>query len=428
MEQTPRQGFFYGWVIVAVATLALVVSNGLSIGGIPVFYRSIREDLVASGAVAQGGAESFIAVGATLTFVLAGVLAPLAGAVIQRFSLKMLMLAGCIVLGGGLLIHAYAQSALTVYFARALMGVSLCLVGVLPSIILVSNWFVRRRGLALGILLTGTSIGGVIVPQIATPLIGALGWRNAMASLSLLVWLILGPAILLLVRNRPSDMGLNADGDAASATDISTKSSNEGLSLADALKTPIFYALAVCAALIFYPIFVTTQQFVLYLQSAKIGMTAEMGGLALSALFFVSISGKFAFGSLSDRLSPTRVMVFCCGVMFLSTLVLLRLDSSTAFLFLIPFGLGYGGAFVLLQRLVADYFGMLDYPKILGVIMIIETAGAAIGGLVTGRLADSAGGDYTTAFYAVMAVTALAFALTISLDIMRTSSKKMKFK
>ena len=64
--------------------------------------------------------------------------------------------------------------------ARTMMGISLCLVGVLPSIVLVSNWFVRRRGLALGILLTGTSIGGVVIPQIATPLITAYGWRAAM--------------------------------------------------------------------------------------------------------------------------------------------------------------------------------------------------------------------------------------------------------
>src|SRR5688572_8096205 len=95
--------FFYGWVIVAVATLALVVSNGLSIGGIPVFYKAIREDFVASGAVAAHSAESFIAFGASLTFFFSGLISPVAGWLIQRFPLKRLMLAGCVILGGGLI-------------------------------------------------------------------------------------------------------------------------------------------------------------------------------------------------------------------------------------------------------------------------------------------------------------------------------------
>ena len=91
--------FFYGWAIVAVGTLALVVSNGLSIGGIPVFYKSIREDFVSAGSVASNSAESFIAFGATLTFFFSGVLSPIAGSLIQRFRLRNLMLVGCGLLG-----------------------------------------------------------------------------------------------------------------------------------------------------------------------------------------------------------------------------------------------------------------------------------------------------------------------------------------
>src|SRR5690606_35518172 len=119
-------------------------SNGLSIGGIPVFYRSIREDFVGSGAVAAGSAESFIAFGAMLTFFFSGVLSPLAGWLIQRFRLRDLMLAGSAMLGGALIVHSQTTSPWVVYAARTVMGVSLCFVGVPPSIVLVSHWFVRR--------------------------------------------------------------------------------------------------------------------------------------------------------------------------------------------------------------------------------------------------------------------------------------------
>jgi MFS family permease len=103
--------------------------------------------------------------------------------------------------------------------------------------------------------------------------------------------------------------------------------------------------------------------------------------------------------------------------MFASTFLLLNLNTTTAFLFLIPFGLGYGGAFVLIQRLAADLFGQRDYPKILGAITICETLGAVIGGLITGRLADLAGGDYAVGFYGVIGAAGFAFVLMLILNV-----------
>lgn len=406
--------FFYGWVIVAVATFALVVSNGLSIGGIPVFYTKIREEFVAGGAVAAGNAESFIAFGATLTFFFAGVLSPFAGFLIQRSRLRNLMLIGCAMLGGALIVHSQTTSPWVVYAARTVMGISLCFVGVLPSIVLVSNWFVRRRGLALGILLTGTSIGGSLISLISPPIIDAYGWRSAMVVVSLLVWLLLVPAVLFFVKDKPADIGMLPDGDgiAEAAAPVAVA----GLTLQEALRTPLFWVLALCAAAVFYPIFVTTQQFIL--QATKIGLTPQQASFGLSSLLAVSVAGKFLFGWLSDQLAPTRVMLACCLVMFASTLVLASLSASTIYFFLLPFGFGYGGTFVLLQRIAADFFGNREYPKILGVLIVIETVGAAIGGMVTGRLADAAGGDYTSAFYVVIAVSGFALVLTVVLGLM----------
>ncbi len=409
-----RTRFFYGWVIVAVATLALVVSNGLSIGGIPVFYRSIREDFAASGYVAADGAESFIAFGASLTFLFSGLISPLAGWLIQKFPLKNLMLVGCGLLGGGLMLHAFATSAPQVYAARIIMGISLGFVGVLPSVVLVSNWFVRRRGTALGILLTGTSLGGVVIPPLATPLIERFGWRTAMVLVSLIIWLVLVPAIVFLVRSNPADAGEVPDGDPV-PDDLPRAMARDGLTFAEALRTHVFWIFSAGAALIFYPIFVTSQQ--LILQTAKIGFTAWQGTFVLSGLFALSLGGKFLFGYLSDLYSPVRLILFCTTVMFGATFLLLDLNATTAFIFLVPFGLGYGGAFVLIQRLAADFFGRRDYPKILGAITIGETLGAVVGGLTTGWLADRAGGDYSVGFYGVIVATGIAVILMALLNL-----------
>jgi MFS transporter, OFA family, oxalate/formate antiporter len=399
------------WLILVIATFALIISNGLAIGGLPPFYKPVREEFVLIGAIEPTRAETFIANSANITFLMSGIFSLLGGWLLTRIRIKLLMVIGCLLLGGGLIIHAQAASAEMVYLARFLMGASLGFVGVAPCVVLVSGWFEKRRWTAIGILLTGTSLGGFFIPLLAAPLIANYGWRNAMFAISFLVWLILLPAIIYFVRDRP------AVSDSAAATVASTI----GMTLGQALKTPVFWALGLCAALVFYPIFVTSQQFILYLQSAKIGVAPETAAFAQSALFGISLGGKFIAGALSDKFSAVRVMVFCALLMFLSSLVLLNLSASTALLFLLPFAIGYGGTFVLLQRLVADLFGRREVGKILGLITLIEVIGAAIGGRITGYLADQAGGDYTYAFYGVTIAAGLAFASTIGVKVLSRS-------
>ncbi len=395
----------YGWVIVGVATLALVVSNGLSIGGFPPFYKSIREEFVLIGAVDQAHAETFIANGANIVFLMSGVFSLLGGWLLTRIRLKVLMLVGCVMLGGGFVLHSQANTAEIVYLARFLMGASLGFVGVAPNVVLVSNWFNVGRGMALGIVLTGTSLGGSAVSLIAGPMIANYGWRDSMFALSLLVWLVLLPAIMFLVRENPET--------ARDQTDHAASAAADGMTFGQAVRTPLFWAFAVCAALVFYPIFVTLQQFILYVQTPKIGISAESAAFGQSALFAISVGGKFLAGFLSDKFRAVRVMTFFAFLMFLASLVLLDLTARNALLFLLPFALGYGGTWVLLQRLSADFFGKREIGKILGAITLIEVVGAAIGGRLTGYLADQAGGDYTNAFYGVTIVAGLAFISTL---------------
>ncbi len=397
----------YAYVIAVLAAFALIVSNGLSTVGIPVFYKAIREEFVQIGAVPAGGAETFISNGANLTFLLSGVFSMLGGWLIVRFGLKRLMVLGCVCLGAGLVIHSQAIGVGGVYFSRILMGASLGFVGVTPNVVLVSGWFKENRGTALGLVLTGTSLGGVLIPLVAAPLIVHFGWRTAMLMVSLIVWLILLPAVVFLVRERPN------------ATEgREPEKAETGMTLLEAVRTPVFWIFGLCAALVFYPIFVTSQQFNLYLQTPKIGFSLEAAAWAQSLLFVMSVGGKFAAGYLSDKFTATRVMLGCCVLMFLATVILLDLNASTALIFLLPFGLGYGGTFVMLQRLTADYFGLREYGKILGTITLLEVIGAAVGGRITGYLADIAGGDYTVAFYGVIiaaaASTACVFILLLA--------------
>ena len=110
----------YRWAIVAGATFCLVISNGLSIGGLPPFYKPIREEFVAIGAIDAAFAESFIANAANITFLVSGVFSLIGGWLITRFRLKPLMLFGSVLLGGGLILHSQAVTSEIVYLARFL--------------------------------------------------------------------------------------------------------------------------------------------------------------------------------------------------------------------------------------------------------------------------------------------------------------------
>lgn len=413
MIDRTQNKIFYGWVIVAVSTLALLISNGLSIGGLPVFYKPIQEDLLALGTVTPQTKDAVTGLAAGLTFLLAGIFSFVVGIFIKQISLRWLMAIGCLILGGGLIFYSFAGQPRDVYLSHSMFGLALGMVGVMIQTVLISNWFRRNRGLAIGIVLTGTSLGGASIPLVATPLIGTYGWRPAIQILSLLVWLVLLPAVIFLVRDKPEDVGSGFDGDELIATDAFEKKPElAGFTFGEALKSPVFWILGLCAALIFYPIFTISQQFNLYIQN-NIGVSAETAGFAQSMLFVTSIGGKFLFGWLADRFPTRLVIMACCGIMFLSTLMLLGfISSGTILIFLLPFGLGYGGTFVLIQILTVESFGLRDIGKILGLITVIETFGGFVGSVMTGRLASFNNGDYTLAFYAVTVAAGLAFLTT----------------
>lgn len=421
MKIERQKDFYYGWVIVGVSTLALLISNGLAIGGITVFYKPVQQDLLALGTAAPENIQSVYGTAPALTILLAGFLAPFAGMLLAKIGARLMMIIGCFILGAGLVIYSQAGSPASVYAAHGMLGASLAFVGVVVCTVLVSDWFGRRRGTAMGIVLLGTSLGGVLVPQIATPLILQFGWRPAMLAVSLVVWAILLPAVILLVKNRPGEKdqvaeinpdGLNADSEGAA----------RGVTLGRALTSITFWILSLCAALLFYAIFVVIQQLALYLQGPKIGFTLAEASVAVSTLWFSSLTGKFLFGWLSDRFSARRVMIVSSLLMFGATLLLLYLNVKTVYVFAVPFGLTYGGTFVLLQLVVVECFGRRDYGKILGAVTLIETVGGAVGPFVTARIADANGGDYSKGFLGVIFVTGAAFLFVLLLNILTTKS------
>ena len=399
------KSFAYGWLIVAVSTLAMLLTNGLSIGGLPVFFKPLLTDLAGLGTVKPGD-RSVTAFASSITFWTAGLAVLLAGWLVNRVKLRVLMAAGTVTLCAALVVYSRAMGPGQVYAAHFLFGLTLAFAGLMVNTVLISNWFKRLRGTAMGIIVTGTSLGSVLIPKIAEPLITNYGWRTAMLAFAAVVFVVLLPAVFLIVRDFPRERGLRQDGDALTAEVKTEAVALPGMTLREAMRTTSFWLFAVCAAMLFYAILVVVQQFILYLQSPQIGMNLKEATNAQAAMGLASIFGKLFFGWLCDRIQRSQAFILCCAWMFLATLALLTLKLSTVYLFLIPFGIGYGGSFAVIQVFAVERFGLREAGKILSAITVCETLGGATGLFLTGLLAGKYG--YTIAFHGVIVAAAVA--------------------
>ena len=241
------------------------------------------------------------------------------------------------------------------------------------------------------------------MPPLAHFLISNFGWQIAFAGLGSLVLLIVATVTLALVRSRPEDMGLLPDGgprlSGEPAGDPSRESrqevATEGLSLAESVRTSAFWVLSLANVLWSFgsmsiighlPAFLTDQGF------------EKLAAGSLSMAIGCSVVGRLSFGILSDRFTKKRIMSLTLILHALAVLCLFRVHSFWAIpAFVILFGLGLGGGSVLVPLLIGEYFGLRAFGKVVGVITISSTLGAATGPVVTGRIFDVMG-SYDLAF------------------------------
>src|SRR5215813_5140046 len=163
---------FYGWIVVFFAVFAIAVTSGISLGGIPFFYRSFINEF--------GWNRTTIATAGSVLLVSRGLTGPFAGPLWDRYGPKRFMVIGAAVIGIALVFGSFIGAPSHLYLMLLMMSVGLTLAGMGPGAFLASSWFTGKRGIAMGIVATGTSLGGMIFSPISTKLIANYGWRVAM--------------------------------------------------------------------------------------------------------------------------------------------------------------------------------------------------------------------------------------------------------
>jgi MFS family permease len=394
--------YFYGWVIAVSAFFTLLVTNGLTFAGITVFDPAMIKEF--------GWNRGTLKFRDFLTMALAGVLSPLAGAIADKYGVKWLMAGGAALLAVALLAYGQINSALQMYVVHVMFAVVLATCGIVMAVILVSRWFVKRRGTATGIAMVGTSAGGALFPAIGGFLVGPYGWRASLMVYAVFPAVLL-VVILLFIRERPSDMGLEPLGAGEAGRGGAPAS---GLDYREAIRTRTFWLIAAAGSMTFYAILGISANLVLHLRGQGLDLPAAARGL--SWMFIMGLTGKFLFGYLADLFDHKRVLLVNLAIMFAGSLALASMKMDLFWPFVICFGLGWGGIYTLLQLITMDAFGLKAAGRVLGTRTVMDAIGGGLGPWVTGWLFDRTG-SYQVPFLVVSALILVTFFSSMALRI-----------
>jgi MFS family permease len=411
-EPRARLPFFYGWVVVAVTFITMAIGVNARTA-FSLFFPPI---------ISEFGWERGVTAGAfSFGFVVSGIVSPLIGRLMDRAGPRAVMEVGVVLMGGGLLLAPLTHEPWHLYVTIGVMvgAGSVCL-GYSGQSLFLPNWFIRRRGLAMGIAFAGVGIGSVTLLPWVQYIIEQTGWRTACTAMGLMVLIVLAP-INLLLRKRPEDVGLLPDGDAAPHASAPKPVSNIvdpawaaiDWTLPRALRTARFWWIALgyfCGLYIWYAVQVHQTKFLL-----DIGFSPNVGVWALGVVSLLGIPGQIVLGHASDRIGREAIWAISClgfAICF-AALIGLKYQPSLWLVYLMVFtqgALGYGLTSIM-GAVVLEIFQGANYGSIFGTIMFSALAGGAAGPWVTGLLHDVTG-TYTIAFTIGIGVSLLsAFAI-----------------
>ncbi|MBN8982747.1 MAG: MFS transporter [Rhizobiales bacterium] len=403
-----RLPFYYGWVIVAVTFVSMGIGVNARTSFSLLFSPIIDEFHWERGVTA--GAFSF-------GFFVSALLSPLMGTLMDRTGPRTVMELGVFLMASGLLLAPLTTEPWHLYLTIGVLvgSGSICL-GYSGQSLFLPNWFVRRRGLAVGLAFAGVGLGSITLLPWMQATIDHTGWRSASLAMGILVLVVLFPLNLLL-RKRPEDLGLLPDGDAAAAPGAAAPPSNivdavwtsTDWTLARAMRTSRFWWLALgyfCGLYVWYAVQVHQTKYLV-----EIGFTSTAAAWALGLVSLFGIPGQIALGHLSDRIGREWVWTISTLGFAICFAVLIALQYRPTLLLVYVMVIAQGflgyGCTSIMGAVVSEIFQGKNYGRIFGTIMFAALSGGAAGPWITGLLHDYYG-DYVAAFAIGIGVSLLS--------------------
>ena len=400
-----KRRVFYGYWIVAFGLLCLTMCIGCGSFVYSLFVHPLQAEF--------GSSRGQIMVGFTIFWVMMGIGSPIAGRILDRYGARRAISLGALVMGLGFVLVSMTRSLPLFYVGYLFVGLGAAGIGPVSTSALASNWFRRKRGLALGITAAGIGTGGVVMAPIVGFLLHAYDWQTAYLAMAFIVWIVIIPLALLVVRTRPSEMGLRQDGDTAltetEARDSVTEPALWGLTLGQAVRTMPFWLIAVSYLLSNGCSMAALQSQVPNMDD--IGFPIATAAGALSATGFGSGVGKFLFGWLCDYVKPRFVSAIGLTLQCLGIAVLLQVRADSPMYVVwgaaLLLGFGVGSWLPTMSLLVSRSFGLAFYGAVFGVVNLAQSIGTATGPLLAGVMYDQMG-TYRWAFILFASLYAIA--------------------
>jgi MFS family permease len=395
---------FYGWFALAGAALGAFVGGGIFFYSYGVFLPVMCQEF--------GWSRAIVGLGMTLGSVSFGLPSPLVGMSVARFGAKANLIAGNVVGALGLASMFFAHEIWQVYLFYIIAGLGCCFGGAIPATTVANSWFIKKRSLAVGVIMAGAALGGFIFPLLATALMNSIGWRMAwvvLAGILFLVGSIIGSVIL--VKNRPEDMGQEPDGMLRKPVKLAGADSSLPAAGREPVKWPmkqvlmqptIWLIIAFSIAAGFASGTIMGHQ-VAYLRDQ--GSSPMIAASTLSVIAACSIIGSLGSGLLAMRFKITRLI----GIYFIIRLIALGILLTTTnitfiYLYSILFGISNGALAVAMFTIVGTYYGRSNFARIQGIVYAFSVVLQAAGPLVAGAIYDTSG-KYTLAFTIAAAVS-----------------------
>lgn len=292
--------------------------------------------------------------------------------------------------------------------AYFIFAIGITLAGIIPSMKIITHWFVKYRGIAVGILLVGSSIGGAVFNQLAGSLIQSQGWRSGIFILGVIATIVVLLPLLTAVRVHPSSMGLIPDGVKLSSGDVRAHHwEHPGISYANLFKNRVFYLMVFVTGTMWFCIVGVIQHQALFFKDLTTSVASKD---ILSVFFLCSVLGKIIFGKLSDHYSKRNIMLLAVINLALGSFVLSVVHSNPDMLlwvYAVVFGIGFSGTFTMIQLLIAEYYHGKTYGKVLGLFTMVDTLSGVVGIMMLGMIRTKMG-SYQTGFWVLLAICVIA--------------------
>ncbi|MEJ2109280.1 MAG: MFS transporter [Acidobacteriota bacterium] len=369
-----KSRIFYGWWVLTGIFASYTALVGVQVYSLPLFYPELTSEF--------GWSKQSISHAATIFFLTGASITPFVSPLFDRFSARLFMIVGGLLTVLGLLAYRSMETMTHLVLIYVLLAFSQVCAGQVPTILIVTRWFRRYRGIAIGITLTGTSIGGAVFPLVFSHVMENGGWRDAITVFMVISAVMMIPSYIFLIRSKPEDKGLLPDGDRVEQIEMnSNKKLPAGPTLREAFRNPAFWILALTTGALWFTMngIYNNQSFFM---SGELGLSTQTYSLIFSAIFWFAIAGKILFGYLSDRYD--KILIMCIVVSLLRFgLIFLRMSSAdhlwVLYCYAAFFGLGFGGTFALIQLVIAEFFAGQSYGKILGILTAVDVACGGLG-------------------------------------------------